>query len=99
MLICYVRLVERKLQVQMARAEVKRVSWFPFHHISPLQTGASFFDSIRSDPSLYQVQDHRDRVLSEGRREVGIWSSYGVKAVESSKLSSFGRRNKCLSFI
>lgn len=26
-----------------------------------------------------QVQVHRDRVLSEGRREVGIWSSYGVQ--------------------
>ena len=29
--------------------------------------------------STSKVQDHRDRVLSEGRREVGIWSSYGVK--------------------
>lgn len=26
-----------------------------------------------------EVQDHRDRVLSEGRHEVGIWSSYGVQ--------------------
>ena len=28
---------------------------------------------------VQRVQDHRDRVLSEGRREVGIWSSYGVQ--------------------
>ncbi|CAK9067179.1 unnamed protein product [Durusdinium trenchii] len=31
-----------------------------------------------------RVQDHRDRVLSEGRHEVGIWSSYGVQDVRNS---------------
>lgn len=46
-------------QVQMARAEVKR------------------------------VQVHRDRVLSEGRREVGIWSSYGVQDIRRSFWSAW----------
>ena len=35
------------------------------------------FRYVSSDQS--QVQVHRDRVLAEGRREVGIWSSYGVQ--------------------
>ena len=26
-----------------------------------------------------EVQKHRDRVLSEGRQEVGIWSPFGVQ--------------------
>eukprot|EP00435_Cladocopium_sp_Y103_P019770 s3598_g4.t2 len=36
-----------------------------------------------------RVQDHRDRVLSEGRREVGIWSSYGVKDIRRSFWSAW----------
>ncbi|CAE8742382.1 unnamed protein product [Polarella glacialis] len=31
-----------------------------------------------------RVQRHRDRVLSEGRQEVGIWSSFGVQDVRNS---------------
>ncbi|CAE7941693.1 CFDP1, partial [Symbiodinium sp. KB8] len=31
-----------------------------------------------------RVQKHRDRVLSEGRQEVGIWSSFGVQDVRRS---------------
>eukprot|EP00435_Cladocopium_sp_Y103_P024041 s3598_g5.t2 len=36
-----------------------------------------------------RVQDHRDWVLSEGRREVGIWSSYGVKDIRRSFWSAW----------
>ncbi|CAE7253151.1 CFDP1 [Symbiodinium natans] len=32
-----------------------------------------------------RVQKHRDRVLSEGRQEVGIWSSFGVQAMAGSR--------------
>lgn len=39
--------------------------------------------AVTSPLSQLQVEQRRDRMLSDGRREVGIWSSYGVKARES----------------
>ena len=68
-------------QVQMARAEVKRVPW-------PKPDGRRMGDPhghpwsdvcFVCSENTSKVQDHRDWVLSEGRREVGIWSSYGVE--------------------
>lgn len=44
---------------------------------------------------VQRVQAHRDRVLAEGRHEVGIWSSYGVQARftwSTSTLKSLKRR-------
>jgi len=43
------------------------------------------YDKVQmAQAEVARVQKHRDRVLSEGRQEVGIWSSFGVQDVRRS---------------
>ena len=90
-------------QVQMARAEVKRVPWPKPDDSGWMADGWQMVNRLSLDamspmailphdrPSTSKVQDHQDRVLSEGRREVGIWSSYGVKEWHGSGIEEAAR--------
>eukprot|EP00435_Cladocopium_sp_Y103_P020911 s3598_g5.t1 len=78
----------QRAEVELAKAEAvyyQRKGWFGCD-----KWCQKAWDKVQmARAEVKRVQDHRDWVLSEGRREVGIWSSYGVKDIRRSFWSAW----------
>eukprot|EP00439_Symbiodinium_sp_Y106_P039792 s1903_g4.t2 len=79
-------------QQEAGLQDLSRDPQAPFLRRANLRASEAIRDAARAaarkvqmaQAEVARVQKHRDRVLSEGRQEVGIWSSFGVQDVRRS---------------